>query len=155
MASEIEFLSPTDKPALLAISSPELHALSRNALLDLGYKTQSAATHDEFMTRFTSVPYHLVIMEESFASIGAAENASLRAIQTFPMAQRRHATFVLISTTLQTMNAMQAFQQSVHAVVHPADGAKLKLIFQQVASDNAIFTGVYRDIQNRIAQGKT
>ena len=155
MASDFEFLSPTDKPALLAISSPELHLFSRNALMELGYKVQSAATHDEFMTRFTSVPYHMVVMEDSFASIGADENGSLRAIQLLPMAQRRHATFVLVGATLQTMNTMQAFQQSVHGVVHPADAAKLKLILQQIAADNAIFTGVYRDIQNRIAQGKT
>jgi hypothetical protein len=154
MAADFEFLSPTDKPALLALSNPELHALSREALLDLGYKVQSAATHDEFITRFTSVPYHLTMIEDTFASVSAAENASLKTIQTLPMAQRRHCTLILIGATFQTMNAMQAFQQSVHAVMQPGDASKIKLIVQQAMADNSIFMSVYRDIQNRIAQGK-
>ncbi len=155
MAADFEFLSPTDKPALLAISTPDLHAAAKSALTELDYKVQSAATHDEFMTRFTSVPYHMTFMEDTFASIAANENVSLRTIQSLPMAQRRHTTFVLFGTTFQTMNAMQAFQQSVHAVIHPADTTKLKLILHQVAADSAIFMVVYRDIQNRIAQGKS
>lgn len=154
MASEFEFLSPTDKPALLAISSPDLHAMAKETLTALAYKVQSAATHDEFMTRFSSVPYHLVVMEETFASVNAFENASLKTAQSLPMAQRRHCTFILIGATFQTMNAMQAFQQSVHAVVQPGDISKFSLIVQQVMADSAMFMGVYRDIQNRIAQGK-
>jgi DNA-binding NtrC family response regulator len=154
MAADFEFLSPTDRPALLAISEADLHRLAKDALLDLGYKVQSAATHDEFLTRFTSVPYHLTIMEDTFASVNAAENASLKTVQTLPMTQRRHCTFILIGATFQTMNATQAFQQSAHAVMQPGDASKIKLIVQQAMADNSIFMSVYRDIQNRIAQGK-
>jgi len=155
MALDFEFLSPTDKPALLALTSPDLHAAAKVALNELGYKAQSVATHDEFQTRSMSVQYQLILIEDSFASLTSGENTSLRMIQDLPMALRRHATFILVGSAFQTMNTMQAFRQSVHAVVNPADASKLKPILQQVAADNAVFMTAYWDIQNRIAQGKS
>jgi len=155
MAIDFDFLSPTDKPALLALTTRDLHAAAKGALNELAYKPQSVATHDEFQTRFTSVPYQLILIEDGFASLTAGENVSLRMIQDLPMAQRRHAAFVLVGTGFQTMNPMQAFRQSVQAVMHPGDAPKFKPILQQVAADYAVFMAVYWDIQNRIAQGKS
>src|SRR4051812_46697126 len=115
---EFDFISPVDRPALLAISNPEHLAQTRSALVDMGYKVHTVESHSQFSTRYNQVNYHVVIIEENFAGSAPGENHSLRNIQRMPMVQRRHATFLLIGDQFETLNSMQAFAQSVHCVVN-------------------------------------
>src|SRR3954454_10813920 len=118
MSNKFEFISATDKPALLAFSTPEWLEAARTALMELGYKVHTAATHGDFLIRFTQVRYQVVILEERFAANDMTENLTLQALQTMPMNQRRHSTVILFGESFQTFTPMQAFQQSVHAVIN-------------------------------------
>ena len=102
MSNKFEFVSTTDKPALLAFSTPEWMETARTALAELGYKIHTAATHGDFLIRFSQVRYQLVIIEERFAANDITENLTLQAIQQMPMSQRRHATIVLLGDSFQT-----------------------------------------------------
>ena len=53
MPTQFEFISTTDKPALLAFSTPEWLEAARTALNELGYKVHTAATHGDFLIRFS------------------------------------------------------------------------------------------------------
>src|SRR5512132_1061266 len=117
MSTKFDFISATDKPALLAFSSPEWLETAKAALVELGYKVHTAATHSDFLIRFSQVRYQLVVLEENFAANSIEENLTLRSLQTMAMSQRRHATVVLFGNSFQTFTPMQAFQQSVHAVI--------------------------------------
>jgi|ERR1043166_1630438 hypothetical protein len=154
MADSFEFISPADKPALLAISAPEWLAMAQSAVAELGYKSHAVQTHQDFQTRFNQLQYQIIIIEEIFGGGTAIENTSLHFIQRMPMVQRRHATFFLISDAYETMNVLQAFQQSVHAVINYSEISLLGQIVQKVVGDNDLFYNTYRDIQQRIAQGK-
>src|SRR5512137_416299 len=114
MSNKFDFISATDKPALLAFSTPEWLEAARAALTELGYKVHTAATHSDFLIRFSQVRYQVVIVEELFAANEPSENATLHALQTMAMGQRRHATIILFGNSYQTFTPMQAFQQSVH-----------------------------------------
>jgi hypothetical protein len=119
----------------------------------MGYKVRSANTGEEFIERFGRVQYELTIIQDSFGLVDG-ENVALKTLQGMAMSLRRHSTVVLLSDSLPTLEPMPAFQQSVHAIVNRVDVDKLMLILQQVVNDNLTFLGVYRDVQNRIAQGK-
>src|SRR6185436_15843544 len=121
MADRFEFISTSDKPALLAFSSPEWLEAARTALNELGYKVHTAATHGDFVVRFSQIRYQVVIVEELFAANHIGENFTLKALQAMPMSQRRHATVILLGTSFQTFTPMQAFQQSVHAVINSSE----------------------------------
>jgi hypothetical protein len=154
MSVEFEFIHPDDKPALLALSTPEWVSLARAVLTELGYKVHTAQNHEDFQTRFNRILYQVIILEECFAASTVDQNLTLRSIQTMGMSQRRHATFILLGDNFQSLNPMQAFQQSVHAVVNRSEIDSLSQIIQQVVSDNDLFLNIYRDTQLRIAQGK-
>ena len=154
MPVDFEFLSPSDKPALLAVSSMEWLSTAQMVLGELGYKIHSASGHEDFINRFSAVQYQVVIIEELFQSSTPVENATLTYVQTLPMAQRRHATVILIGPSFQSLHPMQAYQQSVHAVVHPDELLTLGQIVQKSVADNDTFLRAYRDAQNRVAQGK-
>lgn len=151
MASDrFDFISATDKPALLAFSTPEWLETARTALAELGYKVHTAATHSDFLVRFSQVRYQIVIIEELFAANTIEENTTLHAIRQMPMNQRRHATVILFGDSFQTFTPMQAFQQSVHAVVNSSELFLLKQLVEKAVADKDLFLSGYLQTQNRV-----
>jgi len=150
---DFEFIGPTDKPAMVLLSTPDWLEAAKAALAELGYKVHAPASHDEFSQRFGQVQYQVVITELLFAASSSDENASLSSLQHMPMAMRRHAVVILIGHEFQSLSAMQAFQQSVHAVVNPRQLASLAQIIQQAVAENDLRLAVLRDTQLRIAKG--
>lgn len=152
--AEFDFIGTTDKPALLALSTLEWLAKTKSALTEeLGYKVHAADNHEDFLTRFSQAAYQIVVIEELFAASTPAENVTLRELQFMPMNQRRQAVVILLGDSFQTLNTMQAFQQSVHAVVNSAEFHLLSQIIQKTVAENDTFLHAYRDAQKRMLQG--
>ena len=154
MSLDIEILAPTDRPVLLGISAADILDYAQGVLDQLGYKVHTATTKDEFLDRFSRVQYEIIVLEDTFGGLPPDQNESLQTLQQMPMAQRRHATVMLISDTLPSLDSLVAFQHSVHATINRNDLDKLMLIIQQVVNDNTLFLNTYRDVQRNIAQGK-
>ena len=154
MSLDLEILAPTDRPVLLGISAADILDYAQGVLDQLGYKVHTATTRDEFLDRFSRVQYEIILLEDTFGGVPPDQNESLQTLQQMPMGQRRHATILLISDTLPSLDALTAFQQSVHATINRNDLDKLMLIIQQVVNDNTLFLNTYRDVQRNIAQGK-
>src|SRR5436309_14125944 len=150
MSSQFDFISATDKPALLAFSTPEWLETAKTALNELGYKVHTAATHGDFLIRFSQIRYQVVILEELFAANNISENLTLQALQNMPMGQRRHATVILLGESFQTFTPMQAFQQSVHAVINNSELFLVKQLIEKAVADNAMFLHSYQEVQTRI-----
>jgi len=150
MSDQFDFISATDKPALLAFSTPEWLDTVKTALQELGYKVHTAATHSDFLIRFSQVRYQIVIVEERFAANSIEENLTLQALQQMPMNQRRHSTVILLGDSFQTFTPMQAFQQSVHAVINSSELFLIKQLIEKAAADNLMFLHSYREVQSRL-----
>jgi hypothetical protein len=149
MSTKFDFISTTDKPALLAFSTPEWLDTARVALTELGYKVHTAATHSDFLIRFSQINYQVVVVEELFAANAPSENLTLQALQAMPMSQRRHATVILFGDSFQTFTPMQAFQQSVHAVINRSELFLLKQLIEKAVAENSLFLHSFREGQSR------
>jgi hypothetical protein len=149
MSNKFDFIAAGDKPALLAFSTPEWLDACKQALEELGYKVHTAATHSDFLIRFSQVHYQVVILEELFAANDLGENLTLRALQSMSMNQRRHATIILLGDSFQTFTPMQAFQQSVHAVINSSELFLLKQLIEKAVADNTLFLASLREAQTR------
>ena len=55
MNASFDFIGSEDKPALIAFSTPEWLETTKSALQELGYKVHTAATHSDFLIRFSQV----------------------------------------------------------------------------------------------------
>jgi len=150
MSEQFDFISATDKPALVAFSTPEWLEEVKKALQQLGYKVHTAATHSDFLVRFSQVHYKVVVIEERFAANTLEENLTLQAIQKMPLNQRRHATFVLIGESFQTFTPMQALQHSVHAVINSSELFLVHQLIEKSVADNDMFLHSYTDVQSRL-----
>ena len=118
--------------------------------MELGYKVHTAATHSDFLVRFGQVRYQVVIVEELFGANSMEENLTLKALQQMPVSQRRHATILLLGDSFQTFVPMEAFKQSVHAVVNSSEMFLLKQLVEKAVADNDTFLHSFRDVQNRV-----
>src|ERR1041384_6943220 len=143
MSSKFDFISASDKPALLAFSTPEWLDAAKTALTELGYKVHTAATHSDFLIRFSQVRYQVVVLEECFAANTVEENLTLRSLQNMQMNHRRHATVILFGNSFQTFTPMQAFQQSVHAVINSSELFLLKQLIENAVADTILFLHSY------------
>ncbi|MGD0086771.1 MAG: hypothetical protein ABSC24_06545 [Verrucomicrobiota bacterium] len=150
MPGSFDFISTEDKPALIAFSTPDWLETAKVALSELGYKVHTAATHSDFLVRFTQVHYQVVVIEELFGANTIEENLTLTALQNMPVNQRRHATIVLLGNSFQTFMPMEAFKQSVHAVINSAEMFLLKQLVEKTVADNALFLHSFREVQNRL-----
>jgi hypothetical protein len=153
MTPSFDFLTATDKPALIALSTPEWQELATAALNELGYKVHNAATHGDFIANFTQVPYQIVIIEEMFAADNAPENRSLAYLQNGQMQLRRHCTVIVVGDSYTSFNPLQAFQQGAHLVVNRSEMLLLIQFIQKAVADNDMFLHAYRETQRRIAHG--
>ena len=149
MLGSFDFISTEDKPALIAFSTPEWLETVKTALTELGYKVHTAATHSDFLTRFSQVRYQVVIMEELFGAGKIEENLALQSLQTMPVNLRRHATIILLGSAFQTFAPMEAFKHSVHAVINSSELFLLKQLVEKAVADNALFLHSFREVQNR------
>jgi len=152
MAEAFDFISATDRPALVACSRPAWAEVSKTTLQEIGYKVHTVIAHDEFTARFSQVAYQVVVMDELFAAHKPEENLSLKSLQTMPMGRRRHAAIILLGDNFHTLDPMQAFQQSVHAVVNGSEIVMLRPLVEKAVSDNDMFLHTYREVQNRVAR---
>jgi hypothetical protein len=150
MNETFDFVSSGDKPALIAFSTPEWMEAAKGALEELGYKVHTAATHSDFLMRFSQVHYQVVILEELFGAHTPAENIALKALQNMPVNQRRHATVLLIGNSFQTFTPMEAFKHSVHAVINSSEMFLLKQLVEKAVADNDTFLHSFREIQTRV-----
>src|SRR6266403_311042 len=150
MSNKFDFISTTDKPALLAFSTPEWLEAAKTCLTELGYKVHTAATHGDFLIRFSQIRYQVVILEELFAANNLNENLTLKALQQMPMTQRRHATVILYGESFQTFTPMQAYQQSVHAVINSSELFLLKQLIEKAVADNTLFLHSFREAQAKL-----
>jgi len=155
MTPSFDFVSNQDKPALIAFSTPEWLQEAKNALQELGYKVHTAATHSDFLMRFSQAPYQVVLLEELFGANTREENLTLKALQQMQVSQRRHATILLIGNSFQTFTPMEAFQHSVHAVINSSEMFLLKQLIEKAVADNQLFLQSFRDVHSRILRSGT
>ena len=153
MNSSFDFVTSNDKPALIAFSTPGWLDSAKTALQELGYKVHTAATHSDFLLRFSQAQYQVVLVEELFGANTIDENLTLKALQGMTVNLRRHATILLIGDSFQTFIPMEAFKHSVHAVINSSELFLLKQLVDKAVAENSVFLHNFREIQNRILTG--
>jgi hypothetical protein len=153
MNGTFDFVGSGDKPALIAFSTPEWLDAAKAALQELGYKVHTAATHSDFLLRFTQAQYRVVLVEQLFGANTLEENLTLTALQNMTSSLRRHATVLLIGDSFQTFAPMEAFQHSVHAVINSSELFLLKQLVEKAVAENEVFLHNFREIQHRILTG--
>jgi CheY-like chemotaxis protein len=143
--STLDFFELGDKTSLIC-ADPTTTDTVRTILKDLGYKSHVAETAEMAIERLRYTQYNIVIIDENFAGSSLRSNALLGYLAVLPMGQRRYSFVCLIGASFKTLDAMQAFAQSVHVVVNPIDLPNLAPILRKGTAEFELLYKVYKDV---------
>jgi hypothetical protein len=140
---QTDFFELGDKTCLIC-SDPGTAEIVRNTVKELGFKTRTVESVDAAIDRMRYTTFNCIMLQETFAGSTLKTNTVLRFLASLPMAQRRNSFICLIGESFKTLDAMQAFAQSVHLVVNPSDMANMTAILKKGLAEFEIMYRVYR-----------
>lgn len=144
---KMDFFELGDKTSLIC-ADPNTTEAAKHSLRELGYKFHTGETPEMALERLRYTNYDCIIIHENFAGSSLRSNAVLNYLATLPMAQRRYSFVCLIGGSFKTLDAMQAFTQSVHLVLNPADLPNLAVVLKKAIAQ---FEALYRTYKETIA----
>jgi hypothetical protein len=140
----MDFFELDDKTSLVC-TDPLTTETVRTTLKAMGYKSHVVETSEMAIERMRYTSYDVVMVQDTFAGGSLQTNAILAYLATLPMAQRRNSFVCLIGESFKTLDAMQAFAQSVHVVVNPVDLPNLAAILRKSIAEFDLLYKVYKD----------
>ena len=114
------FFELGDRTALICADTSTAEA-AKTTLSDLGFKFHSVETPEFAIEQMRYTTYDCIIVHENFAGSSLRSNAAVNYLARLPMPQRRNSFVCFIVPSFTTLDAMQAFSESVHLVLNPAD----------------------------------
>jgi hypothetical protein len=137
-----EFFELGDKTALIC---GDQNTIEKLTLKDLGFKFHVAETQELGIEQIRYTQYDCIILHENFAGSSLRSNAVLHYLASVPMAQRRYSFVCVIGNSFKTLDAMQAFANSVQLVLNPADLPNLGAILKKSLAEFEILYRPYKD----------
>ena len=144
---KIEFFELGDKTSLIC-ADPATADFCKNTLRELGFKFHTVESPELAVERIRYTTYDCILVHENFAGSSLRSNMVLNYLAALPMAQRRYSFVCLIGPSFKTFDAMQAFSQSVHLVLDPADMPNLGPILKKGMAE---FDQLYRVFKETFA----
>jgi DNA-binding response OmpR family regulator len=148
-----EFFALDDRASLICGDSTTTDA-AKDTLRELGFKFHTAETPELAIERIRYTDYDCIILDENFAGSSLRSNAVLNFLNALPMGQRRNWFICLVGASFKTLDAMQAFAQSVHLVLNPVDLPNLTAILKKSLVENELLYGPYDDILAALGGGR-
>jgi len=147
----IDFFEVGDNTSLIC-TDPNVREIVRATLRDLGFKFHTAENPDTAIERTRYTPYDMILLQDDFAGTILATNPVLKYLAQLPMDQRRHSMVVLIGSGFKTLDAMEAFEQSVQLVVNTLDLPSFTAILKKGWTEFQSFYKVYKDVFAAVGQ---
>ncbi len=129
--SESTFFDSGDNTALVAVDHQQYQKLVVPQLVDLSYKVHLGLFEEDVLVKLQTYSYNVVIIYENFKGANAQTNPILRHMVKRAGAQRRQHFVVLLSHSVPTNDAMNAFVQSVDQIINIADLANFKPVLRR------------------------
>jgi hypothetical protein len=142
------FFEVGDKTSLICADA-ETTQIVKETLRDLGFKFHTAETPETAIERMRYTNYDCIVIHENFGGSSLDSNSILSYLRPLSMAQRRNWFVCLVGPSFKTLDAMQAFSQSVHLVMNPADLPNLTAILKKGTAEFELLYRTYRDVLER------
>src|SRR5579884_3635625 len=144
---KMDFFEVGDKTSLIC-ADPATTEVVKGTLRELGFKFHLAETAELAVERLRYTRYDCIVVHENLAGSSLRSNAVLNYLSPLPMAQRRYSFVCLIGPSFKTLDAMQAFAQSVHLTMNPLDLPNLGPILKKSLVE---FENLYRAYKDTLA----
>jgi len=143
--TKMDFFEIGDKTSLICADTNSGEVF-RITLRELGFKLHTAENSDVAIERIRYNTYDIIVIQDTFAGSTLKSNIVLNYLTALPMTQRRPSMIILIGSGFKTLDAMQAFAQSVQLVVNTTDLPNLTAIMKKSWAEFQNLYKVYKDV---------
>lgn len=132
------------RKALVCIPEDNRQSIAR-ALAESGYQVFVAEDTTQAVDRMRENQLDVVLLDQRFDPVEQGAVFVTREVNILRPAQRRRLFFVLLSTTLRTMDAHSAFLNNVNAIVNVNEMRELPALLEHRVRE---FNELYKDFKN-------
>jgi CheY-like chemotaxis protein len=132
------------RKALVCIPEDNRDNVAR-ALAENGYQVFVAKDTSQAVDRMRENQLDVVLLDQRFDPVEQGAIFVTREVNILRPAQRRRLFFVLLSTSLRTMDAHAAFLNNVNAIINTSEITELPTLLEQRVRE---FNELYKDFNN-------
>src|SRR6059036_3750484 len=143
-SEKADFFELGDKTSLICADTNTAEAV-KATLRELGFKFHVAETSEMAIERLRYTNYDCIVVHENFAGSLVRSNSILNYLAALPMTQRRYSFVCLVGPSFKTLDAMQAFTESVQLVLNPLDLPNFGPILKKGLAEFEALYRVYKE----------
>lgn len=117
--------------ALLLIADGDIRATVSQALQELGYLIETAASASEAMAKMRFADFSAIVLHPAYEGGALAESRFHRYMQWLPMEKRRCMYYILIGPRFHTLYDLEALSLSANLVINEQDRQHLSAILRK------------------------
>ena len=139
------FMAPDSETAMICEQDPVIRDRVVNELKKMGFATVQPAGFKEALKYMRFHVFNLIFIDEDFDTGVWETNNVLRYLENLNMVIRRQIFVVLVSTTIATMDNLEAYGKSVNLVINKRDVGGVEKILRQAMAENEEFYRVFKE----------
>jgi hypothetical protein len=139
------YVMPDAETAMVCEQDPVIRDKIVGELKKMGFLTAQPATYKEGLKHMRFHVFNVIFIDEDFDTGVWETNNVLRYLENLNMAIRRQSYVVLVSTTLPTMDNMEAYNKSVNLVINKRDVGSVEKILRQAMAEHEDFYRVFKE----------
>lgn len=139
------FMAPDAETAMICEQDPVVRDRIVSELKKMGIATVQPAGFKEALKYMRFHLFNVIFIDEDFDTGVWETNNVLRYLENLNMSIRRQSFVVLISTTMATMDNLEAYHKSVNLVLNKRDVGGVEKLVRQAMAENEEFYRVFKE----------
>jgi len=136
---------PDAQTAMICEQDPVIRDKVVGELKKMGFLTAQPSTYKEALKHMRFHIFNVIFIDEDFDTGVWETNNVLRYLENLNMSIRRRSYVVLVSSTLATMDYLDAYNKSVNLVIGKRDIGSVEKILRQAMAEHEDFYHVFKE----------
>jgi CheY-like chemotaxis protein len=139
------YVAPESETVMICEQDPVIREKISNNLKKMGFEIVQPATSKEALRYMRFHIFDIIFIDEDFDTGVWESNRILKYLEGLNMSIRREIFVVLVSTTLTTLDNMQAYNKSVNLIVNKREMGGIEQLLRQSLIEYDDFYHTFKD----------
>ena len=139
------YVMPDTETAMICEQDPVIRDKISGELKRMGFLTAHPATYKDALRNMRFHLFNIIFIDEDFDTSVWETNNVLRYLENLNMAIRRQSYVILISSSVATMEYMEAYNKSVNLIINKRDIGSVEKILRQAMAEHDDFYRVFKE----------
>jgi CheY-like chemotaxis protein len=143
-------LTPDSETAMVCEQDPVIRDKVVSELKKMGFAAVTPAGFKEALKYMRFHIFNLIFIDEDFDTGVWETNNVLRYLENLNMSMRRQTFAVLVSSSIATLDNLEAFNKSVNLIINKRDIGGVEKILRQTMADHDEFYRIFKEKMRKL-----